>query len=120
DDAHHAEDEREASREKKEQGAVRHAVEELADPEVHDAGQRRRSRGALPPRGRVTARDCTIAPLCVRPARSKEARVRLPNERFDYSPLHARRPWKLLRGARNAAWTIVHMDEWDIEKPKPR
>ena len=26
--------------------------------------------------------------------------MRLPHERFDYSPIHTRRPWKLPKGAR--------------------
>ena len=46
--------------------------------------------------------------------------MRLPHERFDYSPLAARRPWTLPRGARIAVWTIVNVEEWDIEKPMPR
>jgi len=46
--------------------------------------------------------------------------VRLPSERFDYSPITARRAWKLPKGARIAVWTIVNVEEWDIEKPMPR
>ena len=46
--------------------------------------------------------------------------MRLPHERFAYSPIVARRPWKLPRGARIAVWTIVNVEEWDIEKPMPR
>ena len=46
--------------------------------------------------------------------------MRLPHERFDYSPIAGRRPWKLPRGARIAVWTIVNIEEWDIEKPMPR
>jgi peptidoglycan/xylan/chitin deacetylase (PgdA/CDA1 family) len=46
--------------------------------------------------------------------------VRLPRERFDYSPIVTRRPWKLPRGARIAVWTIVNIEEWDIEKPMAR
>ena len=46
--------------------------------------------------------------------------MRLPHERFDYSPIDGRRPWKLPRGARIAVWTIVNVEEWDIEKPMPR
>jgi allantoinase len=46
--------------------------------------------------------------------------VRLPSERFDYSPITARRPWKLPKGARLAVWTIVNIEEWDIEKPMAR
>ena len=46
--------------------------------------------------------------------------MRLPHERFDYSPIVARKPWKLPKGARIAVWTIVNVEEWDIEKPMPR
>ncbi len=45
--------------------------------------------------------------------------MRLPPERFDYSAIVDRRPWKLPRGARIAVWTIVNVEEWDIEKPSP-
>jgi peptidoglycan/xylan/chitin deacetylase (PgdA/CDA1 family) len=51
---------------------------------------------------------------------NKEATVRLPSERFDYSPITSRRPWKLPRGARIAVWTIVNVEEWDIEKAMAR
>jgi peptidoglycan/xylan/chitin deacetylase (PgdA/CDA1 family) len=51
---------------------------------------------------------------------NKEATVRLPSERFDYSPIMSRRPWKLPRGARIAVWTIVNVEEWDIEKAMAR
>jgi hypothetical protein len=46
--------------------------------------------------------------------------VRLPRERFDYSPMTSRRPWTLPKGARIAVWTIVNIEEWDIEKPMAR
>ena len=46
--------------------------------------------------------------------------MKLPHERFDYSPIVARRPWKLPKGARIAVWTIVNIEEWDIEKPVAR
>lgn len=46
--------------------------------------------------------------------------MRLPHERFDYSPIVSRRPWKLPRGARVAVWTIVNIEEWNPEKPMPR
>jgi hypothetical protein len=51
---------------------------------------------------------------------SKEAPVRLPRERFDYSPIALRRPWRLPGGARIAVWTIVNVEEWDIEKAMAR
>ena len=46
--------------------------------------------------------------------------MRLPHERFDYSAIVDRRPWKLPKGARLAVWTIVNIEEWDIEKPMAR
>jgi peptidoglycan/xylan/chitin deacetylase (PgdA/CDA1 family) len=46
--------------------------------------------------------------------------VRLPRERFDYSAIVDRRPWTLPKGARIAVWTIVNIEEWDIEKPMAR
>jgi peptidoglycan/xylan/chitin deacetylase (PgdA/CDA1 family) len=46
--------------------------------------------------------------------------VKLPRERFDYSPIVSRRPWKLPKGARIAVWTIVNVEEWDIEKAMAR
>ena len=46
--------------------------------------------------------------------------MRLPRDRFDYSPLPTRPPWKLPKGARIAVWTIVNVEEWDIEKAMAR
>ncbi len=46
--------------------------------------------------------------------------MRLPSERFDYSPIVRRAPWKLPKGARIAVWTIVNVEEWDFEKPMAR
>jgi allantoinase len=46
--------------------------------------------------------------------------MRLPRDRFDYVPISGRRPWSLPNGARIAVWTIVNVEEWDIEKPMPR
>ncbi len=46
--------------------------------------------------------------------------MKLPHERFDYSPIVDRRPWTLPRGARIAVWTIVNIEEWSIEKAMPR
>ena len=46
--------------------------------------------------------------------------MRLPRDRFDYSPLPTRKPWKLPKGARIAVWTIVNIEEWDIEKAMAR
>src|SRR5512145_3287103 len=73
------------------------------------------------PRGGVTGEDCTIARQQARPERpSPEVAVKLPHERFDYSPIVQRRPWRLPRGARIAVWTIVNVEEWNIEKAMPR
>ena len=46
--------------------------------------------------------------------------MKLPADRFDYTPITARRPFKLPKGARVAVWTIVNVEEWDIEKPMAR
>ena len=46
--------------------------------------------------------------------------MKLPHERFEYSPIASRRPWKLPKGARIAVWTIVNVEEWSIEKGMPR
>ena len=46
--------------------------------------------------------------------------VRLPHERFDYSAIVDRPRWTLPRSARVAVWTIVNVEEWDIEKPMAR
>src|SRR3989449_2427413 len=70
--------------------------------------------------GSATARDCTIGSPFVAHDACEEARVRLPHERFDYSPITARRPWRLPKSARIAVWTIVNVEEWDIETPTAR
>ncbi len=46
--------------------------------------------------------------------------MRLPPDRFDYSPVPTRKPWKLPKGARIAVWTIVNVEAWDIEKAMAR
>ena len=46
--------------------------------------------------------------------------MRLPRDRFDYSPIAHRPPWNLPKGARIAVWTIVNVEEWDIEKAMAR
>lgn len=46
--------------------------------------------------------------------------MRLPRERFDYSAIVDREPLKLPDGARIAVWTIVNVEEWDIEAAMPR
>ncbi len=46
--------------------------------------------------------------------------MKLPRERFEYSAVVDRKPIKLPKGARVAVWTIVNVEEWDIEGPMPR
>ena len=46
--------------------------------------------------------------------------MKLPRERFDYSAIVDRPPLRLPRGARVAVWTIVNVEEWDIQGPMPR
>ncbi len=46
--------------------------------------------------------------------------MRLPRERFDYSAIVDREPLKLPDGARIAVWTIVNVEEWNIEAAMPR
>ncbi len=43
-----------------------------------------------------------------------------PEERLEYSPITARPPLKLPDGARMVVWTIVNVEEWDIDRPMPR
>ncbi len=46
--------------------------------------------------------------------------MKYPRERFEYSAIVDRKPLKLPKGARLAVWTIVNVEEWDIEKPMAR
>ena len=46
--------------------------------------------------------------------------MRLPSDRFTYSAIRDRKPWRLPKGARIAVWTIVNIEEWDIERPMAR
>ena len=46
--------------------------------------------------------------------------MKVPRDRFEYTPITARRPFKLPKGARIAVWTIVNVEEWDIDKPMAR
>ena len=41
-------------------------------------------------------------------------------ERYDYSPIAHRKPLRLPKGARVAVWTIVNVEEWDINHPMAR
>jgi peptidoglycan/xylan/chitin deacetylase (PgdA/CDA1 family) len=43
-----------------------------------------------------------------------------PLERISYSPITERPPLKLPGGARMVVWTIVNIEEWDIDQPMPR
>ena len=43
-----------------------------------------------------------------------------PLERIAYSPITQRRPLKLPGGARMVVWTIVNVEEWDIDQAMPR
>ena len=46
--------------------------------------------------------------------------MRLPKDRFDYSAIIDRAPLKLPNGARLVVFTIVNVEEWNIEAPMPR
>ncbi len=46
--------------------------------------------------------------------------LRLPRDRFDYSAIVDRGPLQLPDGGRIAVWTIVNVEEWDIEGAMPR
>jgi len=46
--------------------------------------------------------------------------MRLPRERFEYSAIVDRDPVRLPDGARIAVWTIVNVEEWNIEAAMPR
>jgi peptidoglycan/xylan/chitin deacetylase (PgdA/CDA1 family) len=43
-----------------------------------------------------------------------------PLERIAYSPITQRKPLKLPGGARMVVWTIVNVEEWDIDQTMPR
>jgi len=43
-----------------------------------------------------------------------------PHERLTYSPIAGRAPLRLPGGARMVVWTIVNVEEWDIDRPMPR
>ena len=46
--------------------------------------------------------------------------MRPPQRRFDYSAIVDRPRLVLPDGARIAVWTIVNVEEWDIESAMPR
>lgn len=43
-----------------------------------------------------------------------------PLERISYEPIHKRAPLRLPGGARMVVWTIINIEEWDIDRPMPR
>ena len=43
-----------------------------------------------------------------------------PEQRLEYSPIANRPPLRLPGGARMVVWTIVNVEEWDIDRPMPR
>jgi peptidoglycan/xylan/chitin deacetylase (PgdA/CDA1 family) len=43
-----------------------------------------------------------------------------PWDRLEFSPITQRPPVKLPDGARMAVWTIVNVEDWDIDNPMPR
>ena len=43
-----------------------------------------------------------------------------PKDRVPYSAIIDRPPLVLPDGARMIIWTIVNVEEWDIERPMPR
>ncbi len=43
-----------------------------------------------------------------------------PLERIQYLPINKRKPLKLPDGARMVVWTIVNIEEWDIDQTMPR
>lgn len=46
--------------------------------------------------------------------------MKRPEQRFDFSAMPTRKPWHLPDGKRMAVYTIVNVEEWDIEKPIAR
>lgn len=43
-----------------------------------------------------------------------------PEQRLEYSPIAGRAPLALPEGKRMVVWTIVNVEEWDIDRPMPR
>jgi allantoinase len=46
--------------------------------------------------------------------------VKRPEQRFDFSAISQRKRWRLPEGKRLAVYTVVNVEEWDIEKPIAR
>src|SRR5262249_11531725 len=52
--------------------------------------------------------------------KGKERRVRLPSERFDYTPMPGRHPWKLPGGARSGGRAVVGVGGGHVGRAVPR
>ena len=46
--------------------------------------------------------------------------MKRPEQRFEFSAMPQRKTWRLPEGKRVAVYTIVNVEEWDIEKPIAR
>ena len=46
--------------------------------------------------------------------------MKRPEQRFEFSAMPTRKRWRLPEGKRMAVYTIVNVEEWDIEKPIAR
>src|SRR5947208_16321394 len=46
--------------------------------------------------------------------------MKLPRDRIPYSAIVDRPPLKLPGNGRVAVWTIVNVEEWSLERPRPR
>jgi peptidoglycan/xylan/chitin deacetylase (PgdA/CDA1 family) len=46
--------------------------------------------------------------------------MKRPEQRFDFTPMPGRKRWRLPDGKRLAVYTVVNVEEWDIEKPIAR
>ncbi|MCZ6830224.1 MAG: polysaccharide deacetylase family protein, partial [Gammaproteobacteria bacterium] len=46
--------------------------------------------------------------------------MKRPEQRFDFSAMPQRKRWQLPDGKRLAVYTVVNVEEWDIEKPIAR
>jgi peptidoglycan/xylan/chitin deacetylase (PgdA/CDA1 family) len=46
--------------------------------------------------------------------------MKRPEQRFDFSAMPQRKRWHLPEGKRMAVYTVVNVEEWDIEKPIAR
>jgi peptidoglycan/xylan/chitin deacetylase (PgdA/CDA1 family) len=46
--------------------------------------------------------------------------MKRPEQRFDFSAMPNRRKWSLPQGKRIAVYTVVNIEQWDIEKPIAR